>query len=70
LWLTQHNIKYDSIYFRPYKNREPDYLIKERLWRHINKDFNIIALYDDRDQVVKHGRKLGMTVFQVAEGNF
>jgi RNA ligase len=70
LWLKINNIKYNDIYFRPYKNREPDYLIKERMWRHINKDFNIIALYDDRDQVVKHGRKLGMTVFQVAEGNF
>lgn len=70
MWLTMNGIKYDSIYFRPYKNREPDYLIKERMWRHINETFNIIAIYDDRDQVVKHGRKLGMTVFQVAEGNF
>jgi len=70
LWLETNCIKYDSIYFRPYKNREPDYLIKERMWRHINETFNIIAIYDDRDQVVKHGRKLGITVFQVAEGNF
>lgn len=69
-WLEKYNLHYDKIYFRPYKNREPDYLVKERMWRHINETYNIVALYDDRDQVVKHGRKLGMAVFQVAYGNF
>lgn len=44
LWLKTNNIKYNEIYFRPYKNTEPDYLIKERMWRHINQQFNIIAM--------------------------
>lgn len=70
IWLKTYDIKYNEIYFRPYKNQESDYLIKERMWRHINETYNIIAMFDDRDQVVKHGRKLGLNVFQVAEGNF
>lgn len=70
LWLKIHNIKYNDIFFRPFKNKEPDYLIKEKIWRHINKTFNIVSIFDDRNQVVNHARKLGLTVFQVADGNF
>jgi RNA ligase len=70
LWLKIHNINYERIYFRPYKNCEPDHIIKERMWRCINKEFNIIALYDDRTKVVNHARKLGLNVFQVSENNF
>jgi hypothetical protein len=70
LWLKMHNIKYNDIFFRPFKNREPDYLVKEKMWRHINKKYNIVSIFDDRNQVVNHARKLGLTVFQVADGNF
>ena len=70
LWLKMHNIKYHDIFFRPFKNREPDYLVKEKMWRHINEKYNIVSIFDDRNQVVNHARKLGLTVFQVADGNF
>jgi hypothetical protein len=30
----------------------------------------VVAVFDDRDQVVRMWRSLGLTVFQVAEGNF
>lgn len=70
LWLKIHNIKYHDIFFRPFKNREPDYLVKEKMWRHINEKYNIKSIFDDRNQVVCHARKLGLTVFQVADGNF
>lgn len=70
LWLKMHNIKYHDIFFRPFKNREPDYLVKEKMCRHINEKYNIVSIFDDRNQVVNHARKLGLTVFQVADGNF
>lgn len=69
-WLKIHNIFYNDLYFRPYKNTNPDYLVKEKIWRHVSKDYNIICMYDDRNQVVQHARKLGLTVFQVADGDF
>lgn len=69
-WLKLYNIEYDNIYFRPLKNRQPDYLIKELMWRKISKEYYIITLFDDRNQVVNHARKLGLIVCQVADGNF
>jgi hypothetical protein len=30
----------------------------------------VIAVFDDRNQVVRMWRDLGLTVFQVADGNF
>lgn len=49
-----------------------DYIVKRELFEaHIRDRFNVIGVFDDRDQVVHMWRKqLGLTVFQVAEGNF
>ena len=69
-WLKDYNINYQAIYFRPCKNRDPDYLIKELMWRKINETYTIVTVFDDRNQVVNHGRKLGLTICQVAEGDF
>lgn len=69
-WLKEYNVKYNDIYFRPYKNYSPDYKIKELFWRHVAQDFNIVTLFDDRNQVVDHARKLGLSVFQVNYGDF
>jgi hypothetical protein len=69
-WLSLYNINYTEIFFRPLKNREQDFIVKEKMWRHIDTTYNIVGIYDDRNQVVNHGRKLGLTVFQVSEGDF
>jgi len=47
-----------------------DSIVKEEIWNEIEKEYNIICMFDDRDQVVEHARSLGYTVAQVAEGNF
>lgn len=69
-WLTEHQIEYQRLYMRPEKDNRKDYIVKEEIWREIIKEFNILAMFDDRDQVVEHGRKLGFPMFQVQEGNF
>lgn len=69
-WLHDNNVIYDEFYIRPEKCYDPDWKIKEDMWRHISMDYHIVAMYDDRNQVVDHARKLGFKVFQVAEGNF
>ncbi len=69
-WLADYYIPYDRFYIRPAGNNEKDYIIKERMWREIAKNNYIACLYDDRDQVVFHGRSLGLSVFQVNYGDF
>jgi predicted kinase len=69
-WLEDHGIRYHKLFMRPDNDNRKDFIVKEELWREILKTHNIIAMFDDRKQVVDHARKLGFTVFQVAPGNF
>lgn len=69
-WLNEREIHYDALYMRKAGDNRKDSVVKEELWREISKQHHIVALFDDRQQVVDHGRKLGLTVFQVAPGKF
>jgi predicted kinase len=69
-WLKKHSINYDRIYLREIGDTRKDSLIKEEIWKDIEKEYNILCMFDDRNQVVDHARSLGYSVFQVAEGNF
>jgi len=69
-WLNLNNIKYDFLMMRKEKDQRPDYIVKEEMWHKICKDYYIVAMFDDRNQVVNHARKLGFNVFQVNEGDF
>ena len=69
-WLAKNDITYDEFYIRPEGSYEPDWKVKEDMWRDIAKSYFIEALYDDRNQVVDHARRLGLKVYQVQEGNF
>lgn len=48
----------------------PDWIVKEELWREIAKNHYICGLIDDRNQVVRRARAIGLKVFQVEYGNF
>ena len=69
-WLWDNDITFDQFYTRPEGSYEPDWKVKEDMWRDITKKYHIRAMWDDRNQVVDHARKCGFKVFQVAEGNF
>ena len=69
-WLSTNNIPFHELYMRPEKNQSKDWVVKEAMWRDIATKYNIVALYDDRDSVVRHARRLGLQVFQVNEGAF
>jgi hypothetical protein len=69
-WLELKGIPYDELHMRPRGTTLPDWVIKERMWIDISGRYCIAALYDDRNSVVKHARLCGLTVFQVAEGDF
>lgn len=71
-WLDAHDIPYDAIYQRPVNNNQKDSKIKMRIYQdHIKDRWNVKFVLDDRNQVVDMWRnKLGLDVFQVAEGDF
>ena len=61
----------DDIYMRPKGNMEKDSVIKERIIvNDVAPKYNIVGWIDDRNQVVTHVRSMGITVFQVADGDF
>lgn len=69
-WLRDNGIPYDGIFMRKAGDVRKDNIIKAELWREIQKTYNIIAMFDDRNRVVDMARKLGYKVCQVAEGDF
>lgn len=69
-WFEVNSIPYDYFYIRTQGNRDPDYIVKEEMWRDISKNMEIVAIFDDRNSVVEHGRKCGYHVFQVNNGDF
>jgi predicted kinase len=71
-WLIKYGVKYKALYMRPADDNRPDAVIKEELYnKHIKDKYNVVAVFDDRDQVVDLWRnKLKLTCFQVNYGNF
>ncbi|MFF3178654.1 polynucleotide kinase [Rhodococcus pyridinivorans] len=70
-WLARHDIPYDELYMRPAGDNRKDSIVKAELFdRHIRHRYRIIAVLDDRDQVVRMWRRMGLVCFQVAEGDF
>jgi len=60
-----------NLLMRTAKDNRPDWIIKAEIFdKEIRNKYNIRCVFDDRDQVVSMWRKLGLTVFQVAEGDF
>lgn len=71
-WLRKHEINYDSIYMpRGDLDHRKDVKLKKEIYdNHIKDKYEILFALDDRNQVVEFWRELGITVFQVADGNF
>lgn len=70
-WLDQHGIPYDALYMRPMGDSRKDAIVKAELfWKYIAPHYRIQGSLDDRDQVVKQWRSMGIPCFQVNYGNF
>lgn len=70
-WLVQNNLhEYAEFHIRPKGDMRPDWVVKEEMWRKIAGDYNIVGMFDDRLQVVRRARALGLKVFNVEYGNF
>ena len=57
--------------FREFGDHRKDAFVKFELGKEILKEHNVLCVFDDRNQVVDMWRNgLGLTCFQVADGNF
>jgi hypothetical protein len=64
-------VKYDSMYLRDDGDFRPDDIVKAELLDWIITDgYMPKVAFDDRNQVVKKWRELGIHCYQVREGNF
>jgi predicted kinase len=70
-WLEKHNAPTGVLYMRNRHDPRQDSVVKEILLDfEILTRFSVFFCLDDRDQVVKMLRSRGLTVLQVADGNF
>lgn len=70
-WLRDNHVKYDYLFMRPSRDNRPDTIIKYELFdEHVRGRFNITCVYDDRDSVCALWRRMGLSCYQVAPGNF
>lgn len=72
-----YSIQYDSRpplhgpFMRASDDGRPDFVVKAELFdKHIRGKFNIKFALDDRDQVVRLWRDMGIKTLQVSDGNF
>lgn len=71
-WLRAHVVSwFRELHMRPVGDTRKDSIVKAELFdRHIRQAYNVVAVLDDRAQVVEMWRSLGLTVLQVAPGDF
>lgn len=71
-WLREHvDVPFDALFLRATGDQRRDSVVKTELFdRHIRRAYHVVAVFDDRRQVVAAWRAMGLTVFQVAEGDF
>jgi predicted kinase len=70
-WFKKHGITCDLFAMRKDGDDREDSIIKHELFmNHVLGKYNVEVVYDDRMRVVDMWRDMGLTVFQVNEGNF
>ena len=70
-WLFKHGVYSGMLFMRTTGDHRPDYIIKQELFdAYIRDEYNVRYVLDDRDQVVKMWREMGLTCLQVAPGDF
>ena len=64
-------VRYEALFMRPAGDSRKDSIVKREIFdRQVRDRWRIVGVFDDRQQVVRMWRALGLTVFQVAEGDF
>ncbi|AEV88347.1 5'-hydroxyl kinase [Actinoplanes sp. SE50] len=65
------DVPYEGLFLRPEGDSRKDAVVKREIFdTEIRDRWRVVGVFDDRQQVVRMWRALGLTVFQVAEGDF
>ena len=67
MWLDKYKIPYDDFYIRKAGDMSKDYVVKENILLDMAKKWNIVAWVDDRPQVHRHLRLLGVNMVCVGD---
>lgn len=72
VWLDLFvGVPYEGLFMRPPGDNRKDAIVKREIFESDIRDrWRVVGVLDDRRQVVRMWRELGLTVFQVAEGDF
>lgn len=71
MWLQEYKIPFDAFYIRPAGDSRKDTVIKKEIFNnHIKGKYNVLGVFDDRNQVVSMWRSLGLKCFQVIDGDY
>lgn len=69
-WLDFNNIYYDEIHMRPINDYRKDSIVKKEIYNnYIKPKYNVIAIFEDRLQVLDVWEKEGIFTFNVNQGN-
>jgi len=70
-WLQKHDISFNGLHMRKSGDMRKDSIVKKEIYDEFILDkYNVAFVLDDRDQVVKVWRDLGLTCLQVDYGDF
>lgn len=70
-WLRRQGVPVNELIMRPDGDYRADDIVKEELFRaQIEPRYAVAGVIDDRNRVVAMWRRLGLTCFQVADGEF
>lgn len=71
-WLCdQFNTNSAILMMRKDDDHRPDYIVKKEIYEEYIKDYYFIeGVFEDRKQCVDMWRSLGLTCYQVADGNY
>lgn len=70
-WLRKHDVRFDHLYMRGADDKREDSIVKWDLYqKHVEPEYDILFVLDDRDRVVKMWREKGLKCLQVAYGDF
>ena len=68
-FLVNNNVQYDQIFMRPDGDFRKDSVLKREFFdNHIVGKYNVVAVFDDRPQVVRLWKSLSLPVFNVGDG--
>jgi predicted kinase len=69
-WLDDNDVYYDRVLMRAAGDMRKDYIVKRELFEtYVRSDYNVVAVIDDRAQVVREWHRLGLKVIAVGDQN-